>query len=537
MFYKNKGVLKTALSLMVNNPDDLLLMQNINKSFDNVDTDDIADKEIQELCIIVKSISKDIISKGIRTRDLARSYIENSSLPDDIKRLLLGLKSRASAELVDTYNYFFTKVRSAPDLEKKMDDLNLAFDNFQKAGIENVKDAVDGIVSATRQYEDVIKELVRDVKTKSMFVVDVSKDESKSIGMERLEQRVNSAVSNRLRTGMWIDNLTGGGFASGYLYLVSSVAGGFKSGFLQNVAERISQNMKPEDFILEEGLTPAIYYLNLEMMDTQTLQRKLSFYGIDYDEIVAKVHDSEGGTSLDKELSKVLKKKSALLPVVYTSGLDEKTATKKKYDVVDIELDMADMRLYGYQVVCVVIDYADLLADIMRSTDQTGVIANLVHKVDGLKEFAKKFNVPVISAIQMNREAEKKLKESEHKAGVEDILLKVSSSELAKAYAIKAIPEQIYLCYKFDVDDKSYFSIVVDKDRQSNAKFIPNPKRNTDKQREENRRKKKSSGRVYYVAPLEGFKISEDYGGTIRDFEVFDDDDIMNTMSVDSVEK
>lgn len=530
MFYKNKSTLKTTLALMANNPDNILLMSTIYKCYKDVDLNDIPDVETRELCRIVQKISSDIQTKGIRTPNVMRDYIRNSSLNNDIQSLILGMKQRYDDSLLKSYNTFFSKHRLTPSVEKLIEDLNDNYDQFKKSGIENTEEHLSNFLSVAHQLEDAVKELTKSTTDNDVFVVDVSKgiDKVQTIGMEKLEQGVNTTVNSKVKTGMWIDHMTGGGFTNKNLYLVASIAGGFKSGFLQNVAERISTYMKPEDFLVPDGVTPVIYYLNLEMTSTQLLERRCSFYGTSMDEIMLKVEDPNHPSTITKEVAKMLDENGSRLPVLYEQG-------KTDYDIHQIKLKMKEAEQMGYKVVCLIVDYIDLMKYEASIHDQLELKYPIVAKASDLRDLAKEYDIPVITAAQMNRQAEEVLKNFEHRAASEDLITRISSAQLAKAHSLKAIPEQIYMCYKFTINDKDYFSIIVDKDRQNKARYIK-PEQHKLPDEVMYNRKKKPSTRVMYVAPLEGFKISDTYADTIKVFETDADDSVMEIMESEPID-
>lgn len=530
MFYKNVAILKTALMLMLNNVDNIQLMNNIDKCFREVKLDDVHDIETKKLVELIQTISNDIQSKGLRTVEAMKIYIANSSLSDDIKKLILSLNIRSTDKLVKSYNYYFTKMTYAPELEEKLERLITSFDKFKKSGVEAIDNSLDELLTNVSSCEETFKNISRAVSTQDMFILDVSSDTAQSFGMDKLEQSITNTQHSLVKTGMWIDNLTGGGFRNSSLYLAAAVGGGFKSGFLQNIVEYMSCTMKPKDFDVPSGLTPVIYYLNLEMNGYQMFDRKMSFYDTSMEDISVQVDQTK--RTIEDLAKDVLKAHGSILPVVYEQG-------EPDYKIRDIKIKLNEAERNGYYVVCLVVDYIDLIKYEQSVLDERERKEPIVVKAEGLRALAKEFKIPVITAAQLNRNAEDELKTYAYKANSEDLVLRTSSSQLAKAYALKTIPEQIYMCYKFDVGDRAYFSIVVDKDRDGKAKFIPCPELNKDKKENKDGttyKRSRPQTRVIYVAPLENptsIRISKKYSNTIRDFEdTVDDDKIFAAMEV-----
>lgn len=529
MYYKNKAVLKSALILMMNNTDSLSLMSAIHKAFDKIKVDDIPDVETKHLVDTIKILSSDIQNKGIKTPESAKLYIENSSLPEETKELVTTLGHRQSDSVVADYKNFFTKMLYVDTMEKLIDNLVEDYGKFKKAGVEQVKSRLEKLIDTQHAFDDTMLEVAKSVDESDVFAIDVSKD-TKNIGMDKVEQSMITQDRHKIRTGMWIDNLTGGGFLNKALYIVAATAGGFKSGFLQNVAEFISMEMKPEDFLVADGMTPAVYYLNLEMTSTQMLERKVAFYGESFSDVVAKM--SLDNTSLSEEIASILKKNNSKIPVLYDQGDAE------VYTIHDVKLKLKNAERMGYHVVALILDYADLLK-YDSSNLQVDLAARkevVVSKIESLRALAKEFDIPVISGAQLNRSAEDLLKSKENRAATDDIILEVSSAQLAKGYAIKTIPEQIYICLKSTVNDRDYFQILVDKDRQGKATYVPSEidKVEDNKEKVHKGKRKRHTGRVMYVAEMDGFRISNRYSNTIRSFT--DDESVFDLMDVDSIE-
>ena len=163
-------------------------------------------------------------------------------------------------------------------------------------------------------------------------------------------------------------------------------------------------------------------------------------------------------------------------------------------------------------------------------TDEAERNEPIVIKTEQQREVAKEFKIPVITAAQMNREASK-LKEQLPKAFKEDIVKSVNSGMLAKGFSITNVAEQIYCVYKFNIGDDSYFSLVVDKDRDGQAKYV-DPITHKTKEAKPKSKRGQFDGRVHYVSKLDGFRITNNYSDTIKNF-ISSDADTVSVISVD----
>ena len=523
MWYTNKNILTTAMSLMINSTQHLQLMANIKKAFDSVDLKTIDDVDIRRLAGACKTFSEDIFNKAIKIPTQARMYFDESSLDKDIKAIIKDNDTVLSDIMVDEFSVYFAKVRLQPDLNKVLEYANSKFELFSKSGISDVTTNTHDFISSINSLTDITKDLTKDVLIRQAFVVNPDSESNvDSFGMEHVEQNILEANNGKLSTSTFMDNITGGGFNTQSLYIVSSIAGGFKSGFLQNMAEAISKSMRAEDFILPTGSVPAILYVNLEMSEIQMLRRKIDYYGESPDGVIYG-DDEYTEHTLQERVRHMLNKHNSNIPVLYQRATAGYSVNTLKSDIQQYERD-------GYKIICIITDYMDLFKYEPGLYDIQERIEPIVSKAKQQRDLAIEFKVPVLTGAQLNREGET-LKDGLDRAATEDLIKRVNSGMLAKGHQITTIPEQIYCVYKFNIGDDSYFSLVVDKDRDNSARYIdPNNGKDKTPTKPKSTRARKD-GRITYVAKMDGFKISNNYSNTIKHF-TGDMEDPVSILSV-----
>lgn len=515
MFYKSKATLQTALKLMVNHPEKIELMATIKEALDNVNpetVDDAYDRKILKMC---KSFSSAMAEKGIYTTEQARLYFDNIELDDDLKSIVND-EVYFNKEILNDFMVFFHKVKIQPRLEKAADKFNTAWTNFESAGVSNVQELSEKLENTIDNLSVLRDELASTRNPKNVVIIDPKND--KVIGKERVKEKVLDSFV-KVKTGMWMDHVTGGGFRPG-LYVVGSISGGFKSGWMQNMAEFMSLANTNADLKVPTGMTGAILYINLELMEHQMMERKMSFYGKETDEYAT------GDKDMVEDAIKISEENGIEIPVIYQ-------ANEKNYPIASIKQDIQMYEKMGYYIVALVVDYLDRMKYDARETDEAERVEPLVSKAESLRDLGKAKGIPVLTGIQLNRDSAE-LKKNMYKAHTVDLLKFMASDKIAKAFNIINVPEQLYFCYKFGIPtrDDEFFSLIVDKDRDGLAKYI-----NPEGKKENNR-----YGRVHYVSRLTGnparpFQISNQYSDTITAFDLGIDSTVINTLSVSDEEE
>lgn len=170
--------------------------------------------------------------------------------------------------------------------------------------------------------------------------------------------------------------------------------------------------------------------------------------------------------------------------------------------------------------IAVVFDYSDLLKYTMEKTDELERISPLVRKNEGLRDIAQKLNIPVLTGIQLNRSSSETKKMLDQSDRI-DILKNMASDSIAKSFDVINVPEQLYFCMKFPAGESGdeFFSIVVDKDRDNNARYIKDGKSLP-----------LLYNRVHYVAKMNGMRISNVYHDSISAFNVNLDDSVVTSL-------
>lgn len=545
MFYNSRHININAMVLLLSATYNVKLVGNIHDAYSHINLNNIADVEIRNLVEVVKIFSDDIFKKEIRTPKQAQAYFEIANLPEDIKIQVQEGATKFSDKVLDEYNAYFASVHHHDPISGMMENLNKKWDKLSSSGLSKIKKNTEDFIETVHKLTHEIKTLTKDTMDYNDFVINVHDTDGSapSFGLDKVEENVVKSVHNRLRTGTWIDNVTGGGFRSESLYVVCSISGGFKSGFLQNVAEEISCNMKVEDFMVPEGMMPALLYVNLEMSDYQLARRKINFYNGDVDYVLHGVGAPEG-TNFESRLRDLITEKGSNVPVIYLS----EDSTSRKYTINKLKSAVERYEQSGYKIIGIITDYLDKFKfNVEDSPSERERDEPITLKAYEHKDLAKELKIPVITGAQMNKAGEDALKGKLHRAGYEDIVKGCNPTMIGKAHSLTNVPEQIYFCYKYPVGSNWYFSLVVDKDRDNMAKYV-NPDnvlldKDEKKKKKPSKKKMRGDSRVHYTVKMDtfindkgevdsAFRIGNNYASSIRDFE--DGSDAYDVFDIDN---
>ena len=279
--------------------------------------------------------------------------------------------------LVDGYSLVYSK---------KLNDL---FDKKENGYYKRLKDF-------TTDFKKLMSELDLEIRKSEEFIregrgFDLSSDNIKHKIKSIL--KVLRSPSNKLQTGIqYLNRMLNGGFESGRSYLLMGVTNVGKSIILLSIAIWIKKYNKLPKI---EGMDrQAVLFISQENSEAETFERlfNINITGDDIrqysDEMIEELFCANG-LSIDP------------------NNKDEinfifKYYNDKEIGVDDIDSLISDYAREGTQIIAVVQDYIERLSPKHKSSE---LRFNLGSIATELSELAKKWNVPVITAAQLNRMA------------------------------------------------------------------------------------------------------------------------------------
>lgn len=254
--------------------------------------------------------------------------------------------------------------------------------------------------------------------------------------MDLLRQVVDRAKkpSTILRTGIrQLNAILSPGFQSGRMYTFLGGTGRFKSGTLWNITDQIRQ-FNPQIVPVENGMRKTILYVTLENTIYETILRLFDMYNNTGREItemdvneVANILREEGHFEFSSE-------DGIDIEMRYYSDLEIATS-----DLYTLIRELADS---GKEVIALVLDY--ILKIDSQKEHYGDERLRISYAGRELKALAQNFDIPVITAMQINREGNGIL-DSAMQENKEDIGRFIGSSYVGQCWDL--IQESDFVCF------------------------------------------------------------------------------------------
>lgn len=233
-----------------------------------------------------------------------------------------------------------------------------------------------------------------------------------------------SNSSSRLSTGMYAMNcLLGGGFENGRVYGFFGLQGEGKSTTLLNFATQIkdfNRKYKTKD----PTKKPAVVYLTLENTKRETFTRLFSMSTgkgrmIDYDaeDSIRMMRESGLKVTDDNPIDIIIKYKPS-----------NTVTTAYLYELAD------ELAEYNYEVICYIVDYINVIRSV-ESFSASEERLRLGAVINEFKTIASTMDIPILTAGQLNREANKKVDELRDKGNL-NLLGAIDRSNLGESMLI-----------------------------------------------------------------------------------------------------
>jgi len=307
----------------------------------------------------------------------------------------------------------------------KFDELSLEFKSESYDSINEITDKYQNLVSNLyinfRETENQDKDSLNDFNSNDI--------ESLTRTVDNTKKQAESPIS-KIKTSIRMKNeMLNGGFESGRCYLVLGLQGGGKSGELLRIALDAKKLVKPED--IEDGRIPVILFVSQENSIRETFERIWSYY-------MSNTEDLKKYSI--KEIIDILNKNG------FTEGseLHIKYRKSKSISTQDIDNMIENIEATNEKKVIMVIH--DYLKRIRSTKNLPNLYEELGEASDEFCNIAKSRNIPIVSAMQFNREAMKKI-ENAVSSKKNDALKSLSSSDVGESVKIIDNCDVIYSIY------------------------------------------------------------------------------------------
>lgn len=253
--------------------------------------------------------------------------------------------------------------------------------------------------------------------------------------------------SRRLITGMQgLNEMTGGGFESGRVYMLLGTSGVGKSLTLLNLIYQIKRyncNYKPKD----PTKTPCIVLLTMENTVTETITRL-------FDLVIENSHGMANYTveeviRLLREEGELVLNESSPIDIVIKYKANKSVDTSYLYTLYD------DLYDEGYEMICLVQDHVKRIRSIYANTDLRLELGDVVNE---LKVFAADKDIPVLTNSHLNRDAAKILEDAARKSNQDAAKLLGKSNIGESMLMIDNLDMAIIINLDYDKDENRYMA-------------------------------------------------------------------------------
>ncbi len=303
-----------------------------------------------------------------------------------------------------------------------------------------------------RQFESMVDDLKNKFRTSKPedSLTDMTFSLREGVFERSVTETYNLIInpSRRLITGMQgFNEMIGGGFESGRVYMLLGITGIGKSITLLNLVYQLkiyNRHYKTKD----PTKTPCIVLLTMENTVVETITRLFDLA----------VENSQGmGNYPVEEVIRKLKTEGKLsltddspIDIVIKYKPNKSVDTSYLYTMVD------DLEDDGYEVICVVQDHVKRIRSIYNSPDIRIELGDIVNE---FKVFAADRDIPVITNSHLNRDAARIIEEDGAKASRSDVTMKLGKANAGESLLmLDNLDGAIIINLDFDEDNNKYMA-------------------------------------------------------------------------------
>lgn len=229
-----------------------------------------------------------------------------------------------------------------------------------------------------------------------------------------------------LQTGIrQLNAILSPGFHSGRLYTFIGGTGKFKSGTLLNMADQI-RTFNPQVKPYENGRRKTILFVTMENTIEETIVRLFDMYS----DVNAEIY----GQTADGVIDVLRKFGNFTFTDDFGIDITFRYFQDKEIKTGDLYAIMNDCKNHGKEPICLVLDYIKKIESSRpNGGDERTRISNAAKE---LKSFAQFFNIPVITAMQLNRDGNSILDSAMDGENKQDLLRFVGASNIGNCWDI-----------------------------------------------------------------------------------------------------
>lgn len=329
------------------------------------------------------------------------------------------------------------------------DQLKKASNELLMADPSTVMDKANNLINAVKNSTTIIRR--NEIESDDNNTLDLSDPDAT---VTRIVDELKNP-SHILKTGMQsVNTILGGGFEGGRVYCLFGLPGEGKSTVLKNLAVQIKKNNKGYE-CNDKTKKPIILYLTMENQVTEEFSTLINIAGYSNDikkskdgakEILEYMRTSPLHVDTDNDINIIMKYR----PI---NSID----TNAIYTMIEDEADK------GNEVIAVVQDYLKRIKPVNgNSLDERFRLGNIVNE---FKNCAIYYNIPIITASQLNREAARKVDEARKNQNWDSTLEDVGRGDIGESSLIDENLDASIIIVPCELDNKKFMGFKLTKNR------------------------------------------------------------------------
>ena len=400
------------------------------------------------------------IDENINDRDIVLNYINggiNFELDFiDYDRLIL---SNTEIEYITGYIYDSLKWRF---IYSNGDNLVDLLTQFKTADFYNKQDLIPKIGEMIQLFQNKFREM-NFISNATDMTFSLEDGDFENCIKETYNMVTNP--SRRLQSGMQgLNEMIGGGFESGRVYMFLGTSGIGKSKLLLNIMYQIKKYnhmYRPKD----PAKKPCVVMLTMENTVVETIQRLYDLsvennYGManySVEEVISQLRN-EGQLKITD---------SSPIDLIITYKPNKSVDTSYLYTLCD------NLEDQGKEVICIIQDHVKRIRSIDRNSDVRLELGDIVNE---MKSFAAIKDIPVITCSHLNRDASRTLEDLDRKKN-QDTGKALGKSNIGESMLmIDNLDFGIIITLDYDKDERLYMAFNAVKTRaKTDRNYIVQP--------------------------------------------------------------
>lgn len=418
------------------------------------------DPELYKRVNFIKKGLEARIDNNLNDRDIVLSYINGGITFEldfiDYNRLVL---SNAEIDYVTTFVFDTLKWNFIYANADQMIDL---LTQFKTSDFYNKQDLIPKIADEVQLFQNNFRQM-NFINNSTDMIFSLEDGTFENCITETYNMVTNP--SRRLMTGMQgLNEMIGGGFESGRVYMFMGTSGIGKSKLLLNIMYQIKNYnymYKPKD----PSKKPAVVMLTMENTVVETITR-LYDLALENKYGMANYTINEVIDQLRNEGQLTITESSPIdLMIIYKAN--KSVDTSYLYSLCD------ELEDRGKEVICVIQDHVKRIRSIDRNADIRLELGDIVNE---MKSFAAIKDIPVITCSHLNRDAAKSLEEAERKKNKDTGKLLGKSNIGESMLMIDNLDFGIIITLDYDKNERLYMAFNAVKTRAKTQRtYIAQP--------------------------------------------------------------